>query len=185
MGCFGKEKRKRKLLNRTIDSAKVVILGDSGVGKSSLTLRFVKKEFREDTNVNIGAEVSEAKILLDSGDSVSLYVWDTAGQERFRSITQVYYKASKAAAIVYDITRQKSFENCEYWVKELKNNEPNCSLILVGNKIDVNPRQVNEDKAREYAEANGMDFIETSAKSDLNVEILFKKIGQNIINSHK
>ncbi|CAG9327598.1 unnamed protein product [Blepharisma stoltei] len=181
MGCGGSKPKPLPL--KPPESAKVVILGDSGVGKSSLVYRFTRHEFKDSWNVNIGANVEETKIDVGNNESVSLFVWDTAGQERFRSITRIYYQGARAAAIVYDITINKSFESCGYWVKELQNNEPGCLLFLVGNKIDKEPRVVNQQEAKEFADEHGMEFIETSAKSAENVDALFRQIAIGIKNS--
>lgn len=164
--------------------AKIVLLGESGVGKSSIAMRYVNNTFSEAFEVTIGGGYLQQIVRLREGASLKLDIWDTGGQERFRSLLQMYYRDADAALITYDVTNDKSLECCEYWVNELRNNEEDCLLFLVGNKIDFPPeeRRVDTKRAESFAESNGMIWFETSAKSGENVNKLFERVAQEIYN---
>ena len=123
---------------------KVVLLGDSGVGKTNLISRYVTNKFDEDTKSTIGVEFFCKTYKVNNDKIIKVEIWDTAGQERYKSITSVYYKGSKGAFIVYDITSRKSFDNIDKWINEIKEKNANeVKLIIIGNKIDlINERQV-------------------------------------------
>ena len=113
---------------------KIVLVGDSGVGKSNILLRYVKNEFNHDTKATVGVEFGSKNFVIDN-IKIRLQIWDTAGQERFRSLTSAYYKGSKGAIITYDITNESTFASIDKWITELrKNTDDNIRLILVGNK---------------------------------------------------
>lgn len=159
---------------------KVVILGESGVGKTSILNLYVKGEFMEGYQVTLGGSFIQAKVPLN-GSTVVLDVWDTAGQERFRSLVSMFYRHATAAVIVFDVTNKESFEMCEYWVKKLQDQEPECLLFLVANKIDKTDSTVSLAEAEEYAKANNMDFISVSAKTNTNIQLLFSKLAESIV----
>jgi len=135
---------------------KVVLLGDSGVGKSNILSRYLKNEFSYDTKTTVGVEFGAKSIEIEDF-KIKAQIWDTAGQERYKSITNAYYKGAKGALLVYDITNKKTFENISKWVPELKNSgDKDVTIILVGNKIDLEEeRQVSTEegqkKAKEYS----------------------------------
>ena len=108
-------------------------------------------------------------------------IWDTGGQERFHALLQLYYRDATAALITYDISNDKSLERCEYWVAELKNNEENCLLFLVGNKMDIPERKIELKKVEAFAERHGMVWMETSAKTGENINKLFEKVALEIV----
>ena len=154
---------------------KFIIIGDAAVGKSNLLLRYTSGQFKEEYQLTIGVEFGSNNVII--GDNTyRIQIWDTAGQENFRSITRSYYKNTACAIIVYEISNKKSFENISSWIEECKNTAPKSILmVLVGNKCDLDNREVTEEEGREFAEKNGMLFFETSAKTGKNVEELFKE----------
>ena len=154
---------------------KFIIIGDAAVGKSNLLVRYTSGQFKEEYQLTIGVEFGSNNVII--GDNTyRIQIWDTAGQENFRSITRSYYKNTACAIIVYEISNKKSFENISSWIEECKNTAPKSILmVLVGNKCDLDNREVTEEEGREFAEKNGMLFFETSAKTGKNVEELFKE----------
>jgi len=156
---------------------KLVLLGDSAVGKSSLVLRFVKKQFYEYQESTIGAAFLTQTVNVKDY-TVKFEIWDTAGQERYHSLAPMYYRGAAAAIIVYDLTNRQSFVRAKTWVKELqKQGNPNIVIALAGNKLDLaDKRQVDAEEAKAYADENNLYFLETSAKTDHNVTALFEAI---------
>jgi len=160
---------------------KIVLIGDSGVGKSNLLSRFTRNEFNLESKTTIGVEFATRSVIADN-KIIKAQIWDTAGQERYRAITSAYYRGAVGALLVYDITKSQSFENVEKWLKELRDHaEPHIVVMLVGNKNDLKHlRAVKTEDASQYAEKNGLAFIETSALEATNVEMAFQKIIQEI-----
>jgi Ras-related protein Rab-11A len=156
---------------------KVVLIGDSGVGKSNLLSRFTRNEFNLESKSTIGVEFATRSIQVD-GKTIKAQIWDTAGQERYRAITSAYYRGAVGALLVYDITKSVSFENVERWLKELRDHaDSNIVIMLVGNKSDLRHlRSVNTEDASSYCEKEGLSFIETSALESTNVEKAFHQI---------
>lgn len=161
---------------------KLVLLGESAVGKSSLVLRFVRGQFFEYQESTIGAAFLTQTIKV--GESIVKFeIWDTAGQERYHSLAPMYYRGAAAAIVVYDITNPYSFEKAKDWVKELqRKSTANIVIALAGNKEDLakEKRKVSAEDAAAYAEDNGILFMETSAKKDLNVQDLFSEIAKKL-----
>jgi len=160
---------------------KLVLLGDSAVGKSSLVLRFVKKQFFEYQESTIGAAFLTQTVAVDDY-VVKFEIWDTAGQERYHSLAPMYYRGAAAAIVVYDITNRQSFVRAKSWVKELqRQGNANIVIALAGNKLDkVDQRQVEVEEAKQYSEDNNIHFMETSAKTNHNVTELFKTIAKKL-----
>jgi small GTP-binding protein len=156
---------------------KVVLIGDSGVGKSNLLSRFTRNEFNLESKSTIGVEFATRSIQVD-GKTIKAQIWDTAGQERYRAITSAYYRGAVGALLVYDIAKHMTYENVERWLKELRDHaDTNIVIMLVGNKSDLKHlRAVPTEEATAFAERNGLSFIETSALDSTNVELAFQNI---------
>lgn len=156
---------------------KVVLIGDSGVGKSNLLSRFTRNEFNLESRSTIGVEFATRSITVD-GKTIKAQIWDTAGQERYRAITSAYYRGAVGALLVYDIAKHLTYENVERWLKELRDHaDTNIVIMLVGNKADLRHlRAVPQDEANSFAEKNNLSFIETSALDSSNVEKAFTTI---------
>merc|ERR1711898_49400 len=141
---------------------KLVLLGDSAVGKSSLVLRFVRGQFFEYQESTIGAAFLTQNVSLNDY-TVKFEIWDTAGQERYHSLAPMYYRGAAAAIVVFDITNRDTFQRAKQWVKELqRQGNPNIVIALAGNKSDLNAkRKVEPEEAESYANDNGIFFMET------------------------
>lgn len=172
------------LVNGSFES-KVVILGDSGVGKSSITYRYMQNKFLDTQVPTIGAQYQQLKVPLKTGATLKINLWDTAGEEKFRAMLPMYYKNATAAILVYDLGSQQSFQNVDYWVRALDENvrKDDCLLVLVGNKCDIEPEQIKvpTEVARRYAESNNMMFFEVSAKTGEGVGELFRRLGEELV----
>lgn len=161
--------------------AKIVLLGDSGVGKSSLALRYTQGRFSPFHEVTIGAAFLQQLIRLRDGTQLKLHIWDTGGQERFRAMAPLYYRDAMGAVIVYDCTDEKSFESVKYWLNELRNKgPPNVCLAVVGNKCDVEDKKVDTSDAKAFCDENDMLYIEASAKTGENVLTVFSTLANKI-----
>ena len=160
---------------------KIIIIGDTCVGKSNILSRYLKNEFKEDSKSTVGVELG-TKFLKIKGTGAKVQIWDTAGQERYRSITSSYYKGSHGCFIVYDITSDISFENVDKWYEQAqKEASKDVSVILVGNKCDLeNERKVPKEKGEEKAKNFNCPFFETSALSKVNIDDIFNEMVNNI-----
>ncbi|CAD8088843.1 unnamed protein product [Paramecium sonneborni] len=163
---------------------KIVLIGDSGVGKTNILKRFINNEFQLESKPTIGVEFA-TKTIQQSGKAVKCQIWDTAGQERYRAITHAYYRGAVGAFICYDVTREATFKNTEKWLAELKDHaDGNIVIIMIGNKIDaIDQRTVRTDEAQNYCEQQKIGFIETSALDGTNIDLAFNKIVENIFNT--
>ena len=150
---------------------KVVLVGDSGVGKTNIMSKYLKNEFHEDSKATVGVEFG-AKQFTVEGHVIKAQIWDTAGQERYKAITSAYYKGAKGAFIVYDITRKNTFDSVSRWVSDLTATaDKKISIILIGNKSDLeDQRQVTKEMGEEKANQLQVAFLETSAMSGENLE---------------
>eukprot|EP00301_Raphidiophrys_heterophryoidea_P016413 c25984_g1_i1.p1 GENE.c25984_g1_i1~~c25984_g1_i1.p1 ORF type:complete len:207 (+),score=38.96 c25984_g1_i1:78-698(+) len=161
---------------------KLLLIGDSGVGKSCLLLRFSDNSFTPSFITTIGIDFKIRTIDLD-GKRIKLQIWDTAGQERFRTITTAYYRGAMGILLLYDVTNEESFQNVRSWMKNIQENAADAvNKILVGNKCDLaDKRKVDFAKGKALADEYGIPFFETSAKSNLNVEEAFIQITKDIM----
>eukprot|EP00300_Choanocystis_sp_HF-7_P036648 c52515_g1_i1.p1 GENE.c52515_g1_i1~~c52515_g1_i1.p1 ORF type:complete len:215 (+),score=9.73 c52515_g1_i1:41-646(+) len=162
---------------------KLLLIGDSGVGKSCLLLRFADDTYTESYISTIGVDFKIRTIELDS-KTIKLQIWDTAGQERFRTITSSYYRGAHGIIVVYDVTDQESFNNVKQWLHEIdRYASENVNKLLVGNKSDLTTKRVVDyNVAKEFADGLGIPFLETSAKSATNVEQAFLTMANEIKN---
>ena len=165
---------------------KVVLLGEGCVGKTSLTLRYVRNEFNESHITTIQASFLQKRLNIE-GARVNLAIWDTAGQERYHALGPIYYRDSDGALLVYDITDHQSFERVQSWVKELRKMlGKDITICIVGNKCDLEKdRNVSRDEAIAYAMAVGAAHFETSAKKYINVDEVFQHLAQLMIGAAK
>ncbi|XP_028106223.1 ras-related protein RABA5c-like [Camellia sinensis] len=163
---------------------KVVIIGDSAVGKSNLLSRYARNEFNSHSKATIGVEFQTQGLEIE-GKQVKAQIWDTAGQERFRAVTSAYYRGAVGALIVYDITRRTTFDSIARWLDELNtHSDTTVARILVGNKCDLeNIRTVSVEEGKSLAEAEGLFFMETSALDSTNVITAFEMVIREIYNN--
>ena len=164
---------------------KIVLIGDSGVGKTCIISRFVSGDFNKNTNSTDGASYATKKLVLPKlKTSINLDIWDTAGQERYKSLTKFFYKDAAMIIMVYDVTLKTSFDNLkEYWYREVQElSEKNFVLGIAGNKSDLYEReQVSEKEAREYAKSINAVFGLTSAQNNTGIDQLFEDIGMKFL----
>ena len=160
---------------------KLILVGDSGVGKTNILSKYLKNVFDPDSKATVGVEFGTKNIEIDS-KKIKVQIWDTAGQERYKSITSTYYKGAKGAFIVYDITRTSTFDNIDKWIGDLKNNgDENMIIYLVGNKSDLNDmREVRKDEAMTKSEKYNIAFSETSALYGDNIHKIFEDLMEKV-----
>eukprot|EP00768_Dysnectes_brevis_P001778 gnl/Dysnectes_brevis/1501_a1699_3386.p1 GENE.gnl/Dysnectes_brevis/1501_a1699_3386~~gnl/Dysnectes_brevis/1501_a1699_3386.p1 ORF type:complete len:238 (+),score=20.13 gnl/Dysnectes_brevis/1501_a1699_3386:93-716(+) len=160
---------------------KLILIGSSTVGKSCILLRFVDDRFASLHDITIGVEFGMRTVTIDD-EPIKLQIWDTAGQEQFRSITRSYYRGAAGALLVYDITRRQSFDHLASWLEEAREHGGDkMTIMLVGNKADrAGHRVVSTEEGRRFAQANGLLFIETSAKDNTNIEAAFIETARQI-----
>lgn len=156
---------------------KIVLIGDSAVGKSQLLNRFARNEFFYDSKATIGVEFQTRTMTINS-KVIKAQIWDTAGQERYRAVTSSYYRGAVGALLVYDISKRITFEHVDRWLDELRSHsDANIFIMLVGNKSDLKEqRQVTTEEATEFAEGHGVALMETSALESTNVESAFSMV---------
>ena len=161
---------------------KILLIGNSSVGKSSLLLRFVDDAWSDIFVPTIGVDF-KVRTLKINNSLIKFQIWDTAGQERFKNITANYYRGAHGILVLYDITDVDSFKNLNNWLMEIeKNAKSNVVKVLIGNKSDLSSlRKVSVEEGEEFAEENGMKFIETSAKNRDNVLEAFEELGREIM----
>jgi Ras-related protein Rab-22 len=161
------------------DNIKVILLGDTGVGKTSFAMRFVYENFVDDVETTIGSCFRYQTLKIPNTDETIAYqIWDTAGQEKFRSMAKIYYKDASAAILVYDCTRKESFEAIDYWVKELTSHgQKGVVLAIAGNKSDLEEKEeIQPSTGLAYAEKIHAIFLPTSAKYDYGIKDIFVQI---------
>ena len=165
---------------------KVVIIGDSSVGKTNIMTKYLKNEFHEDSKATVGVEFG-TKVFSIENHTIKAQIWDTAGQERYKSITNAYYKGAKGAFVVYDITRKETFNSIDKWITDLRASaDKKINIILIGNKSDMeNYREVTKEQGLEKSKAFGVAFMETSAYNGENVEKAFDIMLQQVFNIYR
>ena len=165
---------------------KILLLGDSGVGKSCIVLRYTDNTFSQNLMSSIGVDFKLKNIEIDN-KTIKLQIWDTAGMEKFHTLTTSYYKGAHAFLIVFDITKRDSFEHIRNWMADIDEfAKPGVLRILVGNKCDLeNERVVSENEAKEIALKYWINYIETSAKEKTNIESLFLDTIKNLLSKQK
>jgi small GTP-binding protein len=162
---------------------KVIVLGDSSVGKTCFLLKFTDDTFKESHDVTIGVELATRSIQVQD-KLMKFQIWDTSGQENYRSVTRSFYRRADCAIIVFDINYRKSFENCNYWLQEIRqNSKENIFIYLVGNKIDLADFPlISRPEAEDYAKLNKIcGYSETSAKLGINIEEVFINISNHLL----
>ena len=164
---------------------KMILIGDSSVGKSNILLKYLKDEFDPNSKATVGVEFGTKNIILNN-KKIKAQIWDTAGEERYRSITSAYYKGAKGAFIVYDITRRNTFDNIDKWIVDLKTNgDKNISIVLIGNKSDLeDKREVKKDEGVKKSEECKTAFLETSALNGDNIYKAFDELIEQIYINH-
>lgn len=162
---------------------KISLIGDSGIGKTSILLRFTDNVFKDDTHSTIGVDFKIMSVNI--GNSfIKMQIWDTCGSERFKSLTSSFVKSCNIFLLIFDITKHKSFVNLENWIKTIYENTSPKFMCLVGNKIDLEQhRQVTREEALKFADKYNMNYIETSAKTNEKIEEIFLFVTQNLFNS--
>mmetsp|Transcript_9856 Transcript_9856/g.16885 ORF Transcript_9856/g.16885 Transcript_9856/m.16885 type:complete len:190 (+) Transcript_9856:25-594(+) len=164
-----------------MDAVKIVLTGDIATGKTCIIKRFVDDIFEDSTSPTIG-ECSKTTISID-GKEQAVELWDTAGQERFRTVTSSFYKGAKVVIFVFDITKKQTFTNLNHWLTEVDRcAAENAERILIGNKIDLQKREVSEEEAKEYATELGIEYYEVSAKTGKNVNIALESVIKEVLN---
>jgi len=173
-------------MSESIESFKVVLVGESGVGKTSIITQFIDQTFQEDQQSTTGGTFSTKSVICDNGKTLKFEIWDTAGQERYRALTKMFYKDANAAVLVYDITRKDSFEELQtYWAEQIKDSSPsNIILVIAANKADlIEQEAVDEEQARNFAQELGAIFVSTSAKTIETINDLFIEIAKKYTGS--
>ena len=165
---------------------KILLLGDSSVGKTCFLMRYVNNTFQDVHMSTIGLDYKLKSVQLDDGNIIKIQIWDTAGQDRFRSITKNYYKGAHGIILIYDITTKQTFQNVKNWITTIKEEvSDKVKIILVGNKIDdEESRKVSTEEGEKMAKEYGLDFYETSAKTGVNIDSTFKEMAEKIFETY-
>ena len=166
---------------------KLILLGDSGVGKTTLLSRYMDEEFIPNLPCTIYADFKIKSYKINSSTTAELVIWDTCGQEKYRSLTNQYFKDAHGVILMYDVYNKRSFTDLNIWLEEIKKNiiKENVSIILVGNKVDLNSRNTTFEQASNYAKDNGILYCETSSKDGYNIETAFENLVKDIIEKRK
>jgi small GTP-binding protein len=193
MGCTESSQNTGKLTGLQISKEKqgfgngrefkVVLLGEAGVGKSSIAQRFCHNKFSDAYEVTIGGAYLQRMVQLKSGASVKLHLWDTSGEERFRAMAPLYYRDANAVVMVYDVGNVKSFHALDFWTREIESKRSEKIVVgLVGNKNDLDPtdKMISTQEGRHYAESNRVLFGETSAKLGTGIEEFFYALSEDL-----
>ena len=174
-------------INEKIEkSFKILLLGDSSVGKTCFLKRYIDDTFQDVYLSTIGFDYKYKCITLKEGKNIKLQIWDTAGQERFRTIAKSYYKGAHGIILMYDVTDQKSFDSIKKWLEQIKEEAPNkVSVLLVANKIDIEKRIITKEDGENIAKSYDLDIYESSAKDNINVSEAFEDLAEKINAKYK
>ena len=166
-------------VNITTYTIKIVFVGDSNVGKTSIIQRFCEHKFEENIPATISAAFQKKKLKVDPFTEVNMNIWDTVGQEKYRSITRDYLRNSDGVFLVFDLHNKKSFDSLNYWLEELNNSDinKNCVKILIGNKSDYKEKEIDDETINKFSEENGLKYLAVSAKEGVNIESMFEIMG--------
>jgi len=158
----------------------VILLGDSGVGKTSILTKFIEGNFENNQKCTVDVEFKTKNLKIDKDLYAKLTIFDTAGQERYRSLTRQYYHQAHGIVLVFDLTDENSFNNLNKWIKEIDDNAKNVEVILVGNKSDLKNRVILNSRAEQFAHENNFQYRETSAKEGTNILLLFEALSNGM-----
>ena len=174
-------------INEKIEkSFKILLLGDSSVGKTCFLKRYIDDTFQDVYLSTIGFDYKYKCITLKEGKNIKLQIWDTAGQERFRTIAKSYYKGAHGIILMYDVTDQKSFDSIKKWLEQIKEEAPNkVSVLLVANKIDIEKRIITKEDGENIAKSYDLDIYESAAKDNINVSEAFEDLAEKINAKYK
>mmetsp|Transcript_19086 Transcript_19086/g.34714 ORF Transcript_19086/g.34714 Transcript_19086/m.34714 type:complete len:200 (+) Transcript_19086:4430-5029(+) len=187
MGCNSSSQKNKHscqvLSSPKLDSAKfkVVLLGDSSVGKSSIVSRYISDAFEEGMPATVGSSYSEKLVRTCKERKVMLSIWDTGGQERYRCLAPLYYREASAAIVIFSVQDRSSLRACDSWIKELKSAALNSLIVIVGNKVDSHSRQISEAEGKSFAKERSVEYFEVSAKTGKGVTEMFKEIAEILI----
>ena len=160
---------------------KVLLLGDSSVGKTCFLKRYIDNTFQDAYLSTIGFDFKFKNVELNNGKTVRVQIWDTAGQERFRTIAKSYYRGAHGILLIYDVTARGTFENIRKWLTQIKQEAPKrTSIIIVANKIDCEEREVTKEEGEELGKTSGLTVFEASAKDSINVKESFQDLVEKI-----
>ncbi len=164
---------------------KVIIIGDTGVGKSNILSRYVKDEFSSNSKSTVGVELG-IKFLKIKNTNTKIQIWDTAGQERYKSLTKSFFRNAEGVMLVYDVTNLETYENLKFWLQSIQNNMSSdmgeIPVVIIGNKIDCDEREVNTEEAEKFWKEKGYPYFETSAKTGENIDTTIKYLVKKVIN---
>jgi len=156
---------------------RISLLGDSGVGKTCIINKYLYDKFSETHQSSIGIEKNEKRLKMNDGNELKVIIWDTAGQERFKAMSTNTIKGAQGIVLVFDNTKKTTYESLPTWIKDVKEVKDNIPIVLFGNKCDlIDQTEVEKDEAEEFAKDNNMEYFETSAKENINIEKGFKSI---------
>jgi small GTP-binding protein len=161
---------------------KICLLGEAGVGKTSLVYRFIENKFRENYKQTLGVNLLKKDVDIDEYGGVSAQIWDLGGQESFKSLRKLYLEGANGGLVIFDLTDRKSFDKLSEWIESFKNARGEQPLLLIGNKSDLeNQIKIKDDEAEQFANNNNMEINITSAKTGQNVEAAFIKLTKRIL----
>ncbi|KAL7718338.1 Rab family GTPase [Entamoeba marina] len=158
---------------------KVLVIGESSVGKTAMLERYCENSFKEEFMPTIGMDFN-TKTLVVNDKTVKLKIWDTAGQERFRNVTTAYYRGTMGCLVVYDVTNRASFEMLEYWIDEYQREQPHSEMVIVGNKCDSNEQAITPEMAETFAKTKNLKCIQCSARDGIRVKEAFELLATEI-----